>query len=357
MLKHLDIFSGIGGFALGLERTGGFETIAFCEIEQFPRQVLKKHWPKAKQYEDVKKLSKIIIQRDGIAVDIITGGFPCQDISVAGKQAGISKHTRSGLWSELVRLIGELRPKYAIVENVPDLLTGPKNKRGGWFSRILGDLAEVGYDAEWQVISAKDVGAPHKRERVWIIAYPSCGRCKHGSDNRQRRPILSNKNWHAAKNQQKRNRRFGGANTACTDNVTHANRERCRGGGIHKNSNLRAGEVCKNERKNRHEIRSKTINRDELHSNVAHNGRKRIQGSDQKPIQRKPTFSWCEDVRRVEDYFNRPNIPTPLFRGGRDGLPNWMDRIKGLGNAIVPDIAELLGYCILEDAKGANNGS
>ena len=170
-LKVLDLFSGIGGFSLGLERTGGFETVAFCEIEEFPRKVLKKHWPEVPCYHDVTTLTGDILRRDGISVDVITGGFPCQDISCAGKQAGIKEGTRSGLWSEIVRLIGELRPRYVIVENVANLLSGPSEKRGGWFGRILGDLAERGYDAEWENIPASALGAPHRRERVWIVAY------------------------------------------------------------------------------------------------------------------------------------------------------------------------------------------
>jgi DNA (cytosine-5)-methyltransferase 1 len=172
-LRVLDLFSGIGGFSLGLERTGGFETVAFCEIEPFPRKVLAKHWPGVKCYEDVTKLTGDILRRDGISVDVITGGFPCQDISCAGKQAGIGEGTRSGLWSEIVRLIGELSPRYVIVENVAALLSGPGEQRGGWFGSILGDLAECGYDAEWENIPAAAVGAPHRRERVWIVAYPN----------------------------------------------------------------------------------------------------------------------------------------------------------------------------------------
>ena len=175
-LRVLDLFSGIGGFSLGLERTGGFETVAFCEIEPFPRKVLAKHWPEVPCYEDVTKLTGDILARDGIAVDVITGGFPCQDISVAGKQAGIGEGTRSGLWSECRRLLGELRPQYAIFENVAALLSGPSERPGGWFSRILCDLAEIGYDAEWRNIPASFVGAPHKRERIWIIAYPERSR-------------------------------------------------------------------------------------------------------------------------------------------------------------------------------------
>jgi len=172
MLRVLDLFSGIGGFSLGLERTGGFKTVAFCEIEPFPRSVLAKHWPEVPCYYDVTKLTGDILERDGISVDVITGGFPCQDISVAGKQAGIGEGTRSGLWSEIVRLIGELSPRYVIVENVAALLSGPTEQRGGWFGSILADLARCGYDAEWENIPASALGAPHRRERVWIVAYP-----------------------------------------------------------------------------------------------------------------------------------------------------------------------------------------
>jgi DNA (cytosine-5)-methyltransferase 1 len=170
-LRVLDIFSGIGGFSLGLERSGGFETVAFCEIEPYCRRVLKKHWPDVPCYEDVRTLTADTLRRDGIAVDVITGGFPCQDLSVAGKQRGMGEGTRSGLWSEIVRLIGELRPEYVIVENVAALLAGPSERRGGWFSRVLGDLAECGYDAEWENIPAAALGAPHRRERVWLVAY------------------------------------------------------------------------------------------------------------------------------------------------------------------------------------------
>jgi DNA (cytosine-5)-methyltransferase 1 len=169
MLKVLDLFSGIGGFSLGLERTGGFETVAFCEIEEFPRRVLAKHWPKVPCYHDVRELTADRLAADGIAVDVITGGFPCQDLSAAGKRGGISAG-RSGLWSEIVRLAGEIRPHYIVVENVTNLLAG---ERGAWFATVLSDLAAVGYDAEWNCIQAANIGLPHGRDRVWILAYPT----------------------------------------------------------------------------------------------------------------------------------------------------------------------------------------
>jgi DNA (cytosine-5)-methyltransferase 1 len=171
-LKVLDLFSGIGGFSLGLERTGGFDTVAFCEIEPFPRAVLAKHWPEVPCYDDVRTLTAERLAADGItSIDVITGGFPCQDISIAGKRAGMGEGTRSGLWSEIVRLVDDLRPKYLIVENVANLLNGPSERPGAWFGRILGDLAERGYDAEWENIPAAALGANHRRERVWVVAH------------------------------------------------------------------------------------------------------------------------------------------------------------------------------------------
>jgi len=157
-MKVLDLFSGIGGFSLGLERAG-MQTIAFCEIDPFARQVLKKHWPDVPIFEDVRTLHA----DDVPGTEVICGGFPCQDISNAGHRAGITGE-RSGLWSEYARLIGEIRPRFVIVENVAALL-------GRGLGDVLGDLAALGYDAEWHCIPASAVGAPHIRDRVWILAY------------------------------------------------------------------------------------------------------------------------------------------------------------------------------------------
>lgn len=161
-----DLFSGIGGFSLGLERTGGFQTVAFCEIDPFCRRVLAKHWPEVPIYEDVRTLDAVRLDGDGIGrIDVICGGFPCQDISLAGKGAGLEGE-RSGLWSEIARLAGELRPRFVIVENVAALL-------GRGLDRVLGDLAEIGFDAEWHCIPASAIGARHGRDRIWLVAYPA----------------------------------------------------------------------------------------------------------------------------------------------------------------------------------------
>jgi DNA-cytosine methyltransferase len=158
----LDLFSGIGGFALAAEWVWqeDLEIVGFCEIEPYCQKLLKQNFPGVKIYNDITKLDGKSLE----GVDLITGGFPCQDISVAGKGVGI-EGKRSGLWSEMYRIISEVRPKYAIIENVPMLL-----HRG--LERVLCDLAEGGFDAEWQIIGADDVGARHRRKRIWIVAYP-----------------------------------------------------------------------------------------------------------------------------------------------------------------------------------------
>ena len=190
-LRVLDLFSGIGGFSLGLERTGGFETVAFCEIEEFPRRVLAKHWPEVPCYDDVRTLTADRLAADRISVDVICGGFPCQDISLAGSGGGLDAE-RSGLWSEIARLTGELRPHFVFVENVSALL-------GNGMGRVLGDLASLGYDAEWHCIQASRLGAPHDRDRVWIIAYrDEVGRLFSGQYPDREHALQIRRQWHTS---------------------------------------------------------------------------------------------------------------------------------------------------------------
>jgi DNA (cytosine-5)-methyltransferase 1 len=160
-MNVLDLFSGIGGFSLGLERAG-MHTVAFCEIDPHARKVLAKHWPNTPIFEDVSTLTKDKINEQ---IDVLAGGFPCQDISTAGRGAGLSG-SRSGLWFQFHRLINEIRPRYAIIENVSAL-------RSRGLDEVLRSLAEIGYDAEWHCIPASAVGAPHRRDRIWIVAYPN----------------------------------------------------------------------------------------------------------------------------------------------------------------------------------------
>ena len=163
-MKVLDLFSGIGGFSLGLERAG-FETVAFCEFEPHAGLILKKRWPKIPIHKDVRQLDG---RKYRGSVDVVCGGFPCQDLSVCGKKEGFGGE-RSSLYREMLRIISECKPGYAIFENVTGLLTG---ESGRWFAKFLYDLAEIGYDAEWQCIRGDNIGMPTYRDRVWILAYP-----------------------------------------------------------------------------------------------------------------------------------------------------------------------------------------
>jgi DNA (cytosine-5)-methyltransferase 1 len=160
-ITHGSLFTGIGGFDLAFEKHG-IETLWQVEILPFCQAVLAKNFPNAERFTDVKEVGKNNLK----SVDVITGGFPCQDISQAGLQAGIKLGTRSGLWFEYKRIIDELRPKFVVIENVARLI-----KSG--LQQVLTDLAEIGYDAEWTCIRASDLGAPHRRERVWVVAYPN----------------------------------------------------------------------------------------------------------------------------------------------------------------------------------------
>jgi len=171
-MKVLDLFSGIGGFSLGLERAG-METVAFCEFDEHAQKVLRKHWPDVPIHSDIRELDAKQFRG---TVDVICGGFPCQDLSTAGKQVGFSGE-RSSLYGEMLRVIGECMPRYAIFENVTGLLTGDS---GRWFGQFLYDLAQIGFDAEWHCVSASDIGAQHHRDRVWVIAYPCGSRSKVG---------------------------------------------------------------------------------------------------------------------------------------------------------------------------------
>lgn len=295
-LKVLDLFSGIGGFSLGLERTGGFETVAFCEIEDFPRRVLAKHWPSVPCYRDVRELTAKRLAADGIAVDVICGGFPCQDISTAGKGAGLAGE-RSGLWSEIARLVGELGPQYVIVENVSALL-------GRGLGTVLGDLATIGYDAEWHCIPASHVGAPHRRDRIWIIAYPRI----YSGTNAQTVAQRADTNC------------FGSHRE--TINVKGSAELRDEQVGLPGS----LGEVLADSfipRWERGLHRWANSQRESLAGHLV-----RCRSMDGQPIEN--WWSTEPDVGRVAN-----------------GIPDRSHRLKGLGNAVVPQIPELIGNAIL----------
>ena len=166
MLKVLDLFSGLGGFSLGLERTGCFKTTAFCDNNKYSRLLLQKHWKGVKIYNDVREINKEQLESDGIQFpDVITGGFPCQPFSVAGKQKGTSDDRH--LWPEMFRIVKEFTPRWIIGENVKGLTNIEK---GMVFESVCTDLEGEGYEVRAFNIPAAGVGAPHRRERIWIVA-------------------------------------------------------------------------------------------------------------------------------------------------------------------------------------------
>ena len=163
-LKILDLFSGIGGFSYAAEKiVGGYKTTQFVEIDSYCQSVLRKNFPDIPIHDDIRTFTAKPGQ-----FDVFTIGFPCQDLSVAGKQRGINDKTRSGLFYESIRLLREVRPRFALFENVRNLLS---HEKGQTFQEVLFQIAKAGYDAEWSVISARDLGACHLRERIWIVAY------------------------------------------------------------------------------------------------------------------------------------------------------------------------------------------
>jgi DNA (cytosine-5)-methyltransferase 1 len=245
------LFAGIGGIDLGLERAG-MQCAWQVEWNVDAQQILAKHWPGTPRFNDVCNVGK----HNLATVDLIAGGFPCQDISVAGKRIGIGGK-RSGLWGEFYRIICELRPRYVLVENVSAILI-----RG--IDRVLGDLAEGGYDAEWECIPAASVGAPHFRDRLFIVAYAN-------------------------------GVRFG--------NTTEYSAEQ-------------------------HAIFSTTV-----------------QHSTQWSLSNQPRFGekFRPRLAQANSWAPEPRIPRVV-----DGVPRAMDRLRGLGNAVVPQVAEFIGRQIVE---------
>jgi DNA (cytosine-5)-methyltransferase 1 len=272
------LFAGIGGFDLGLERAG-MRCSWQVEIDPYARRVLEKHWPDVRRHEDV----RIFPPPGDWGVDLVCGGFPCQDISNAGKRVGIEGE-RSGLWREYARIIGVLRPRFVLVENVSALLV-----RG--MGRVLGDLSTLGYDAEWDVISAASVGAPHIRERVWIVAYAkSARRPSSGAVSEQAGAsgitFGRGKNWIDGSRDQE---------------VRNAIRDPVRAG-------LESGKC------------------------LGQNAREKLASTQRANMVDRAGW-WCAepDVGRVAD-----------------GVPDRVDRITCLGNAIVPQVAEFIGRRLME---------
>lgn len=183
-MKIGSLFSGYGGLDIAVTNVLGAEVVWHCEWDDAPSKILERNFPGIPNYRDVSKVDFTKVEK----VDILTGGFPCQDLSIAGKRAGLVEGTRSGLWHEFARAIEELQPKLVVIENVRGLLSAKADNGmeysqedlDSWGSRpvftaiqaVLGSLADLGYDARWCGLRAADAGASHNRFRVFVIAYP-----------------------------------------------------------------------------------------------------------------------------------------------------------------------------------------
>ena len=303
------LFSGIGGFDLGFERAG-MRVSWQVEQDAYCRAVLARHFPGAARYEDVREVGS-----DNLApVDLICGGFPCQDLSAAGRGAGIDG-ARSGLWAEVARIVCELRPRYVVVENVPGLLTG-KGKRWdrGPIGRVLGDLAQARYDAEWACLSAGEFGAPHLRKRVWIVAYPArdaeAGAAAEAGAERQRA-------------------RAGGQRSRAAE-LADADPERQQG---------RTGVLAQPAG------RREPADRRGAGADLPDADRKQHEGRAQAlsgPAREELRDHWAAE---------------PAVGRVADGVPHRVDRLAALGNALVPQIAEWIGHRILEYERATGSGS
>jgi DNA (cytosine-5)-methyltransferase 1 len=301
------LFSGIGGLELGLERAG-MRTVFQVERDPYACKVLAKHWPNVPRFSDVREVGAHNLP----ACDVLCGGFPCQDISTAGKRAGIDGE-RSGLWSEYARIVRELRPRYVLVENVSALLV-----RG--LERVLGDLAACGYDAEWDCIPAAAVGAPHRRDRIFVVAYAG------GTVVRQQPEF----------------ERGGRGQTVAGDHgeagrVAHASLLLGHGGNDHSGGDREGcGTVSEPRDGGCHaDVADAPIFRTGEPTNEAD---AEPEGGYARPLLGRGSWWRTEpDVGRVAH-----------------GVPARVDRLRCLGNAVVPQVAEVIGRLIVEfDARRA----
>ena len=285
--KILDLFSGLGGFSLGLERTGHFKTIAFCDNDKFSKLILDKHWKGIKIYDDVREITKEKFKEDGIPFpDIITGGFPCQPFSVAGKQKGTSDDRH--LWPEMFRIIKAFKPRFVIGENVRGIIN---IQDGVVFETVCTDLESEGYEVQPFIIPAAGVGAPHRRERVWIVA----------SLEDPRRTLRS----------------MGELGAADEDETRKENADQLE--------------------------RSSSTSR----SNVADTESERLQGAEQFKThtgETKTQFSTTQSSEAAGNYWEfEPNVGRVAH-----GVSGRVHRLKALGNSIVPQIAEEIGKALIK---------
>jgi DNA (cytosine-5)-methyltransferase 1 len=350
VLRVLDLFSGIGGFSLGLERTGGFETAAFCEIEPFPRKVLAKHWPDVPCFEDVRTLGRKDI--DG-SIDVICGGFPCQPFSVAGQRRGTEDDR--WLWDEIIRVIGFTQPSWIILENVPGLIT---IEHGLVFDAVLSDLEAQGYATEAFVIPACAVDAKHRRDRVWIVSHAG-----HTEPQGRKQSEAD----HQGRNEEGIPQR-GEPSSSCSSVANASKGQQSRGKCIQVDGCGRSDRRLSNEA-----ISEEPREISAMGENVA--------DTDGQGLERHGRFK--EAGNQLESgEFGQPgggkgSKPSKIrsiesrLGGMADGLSRWLDepagvprvatgvkdrvnRLKTLGNTVVPQIPEMIGYAILEADRTLN---
>ena len=298
-MKVGSLFSGIGGIELGFERQG-YRTEWFVEQDLYAQAVLRKNFPETPIYGDIKELDFRTVPK----VDILTGGFPCQDISNAGKRVGI-EGSRSSLWKYYLDAISILRPRFAFIENVSALL-------GRGLATVLCDLASIGYDAEWYCVSASSVGAYHERNRIFIIAYTNI------------------KGW-----ERERQEKMGYSQYSCK--VSDSPNVGCENWNHTSTSKFSIPE----QQRGAHAIGQSCCKTDISNSECF--------GS---PEQRKSREFLCQKKNRAweADRFNDDGLWSAEPELGRvaDGVPNRVDRIRCLGNAVVPQIAEIFAKAIKE---------
>lgn len=337
-MRVLDLFSGIGGFSLGLERAG-MRTVAFCEVDPFCRAVLAQHWPGVPIYDDVRTLTADALRRDGVAVDVICGGFPCQDVSFAGRRAGL-EGARSGLWGEYRRLIGELRPRFVVVENVPGLLSLG-------MGTVLGDLAALGYDAIWDCIPASAVGAPHRRDRVWIVAHAN----RKGEHDGAVDAEMVSASQSVADASSQRDQSFGkpgelaGASRQVEGQGDQRKWRRCAADGSRQDV-ADTNVITRDEGRSRDAAKiprgrdadrggiSATVRNANVSGLAFRQGQSRDVGEKLAPSLGADWWLVEPDVGRVAD-----------------GVSARVDRLRALGNAVVPQIPEMIGRAIMAAAE------
>ena len=333
-MRVLDLFSGIGGFSLGLERAG-METVAFCEYDEKARRVLSKHWPDVPQYSDVRTLTKGQLDNDGITdIGLICGGYPCQPFSTAGKRQGEADDR--ALWPEYFRLIKEIRPTWVIAENVAGHISmGLDN--------VLADLESEDYAVQTFVIPACAVDAKHRRDRVWIIANNDSDGCyvdDEGQSGSKRQTLGSTKSLgeHRSSGDRESNQNSGRVQGARVDeqsrkeNVAHTEKLQRDGGREHTQQSKRQVSKPRNN--------GSSINvADTMHQGLQGGAETGNTESSRKGREELP--AGCGERSEPGNW-----LPEPPVGRVANGVPRRVDRLKQLGNAVVPQIPEMIGRAI-----------